>query len=445
MNYKGFYKKVGFISLGCDKNRVDTEKIISTLSNYSCFEFVSNQDQAQIIIVNTCAFLKTARDECKQVLSEMKKLKDKHYLDKLVVAGCLPMLDLESAKRDYPFVDLFVCEKDYKQIDKKIFELYNIKDFKKDKMVSSRILTTSTNYAYLKIADGCNNMCAFCKIPYIRGRFRSFDLNEIVNEAKLLCEKSVKEIILVAQDLTSYGKDSNTNLVKLLRELGKIKKLSWIRLLYCYPEGITDELIEEIANNPKIVKYVDMPLQHISDDVLKKMNRKSTSKQICALIKKLRKKIPRIKIRSTFMVGFPGETQKDFKKLCAFLKRYKLDNVGFFKYSLEEGTSSYYLKNQIDEKTKDVRLEKIQEIQQKIADKKNKKYIGKVFKVLVDSYDSKHKFYVARPYFSCPDVDFEVLIIHSKKVGVGNFVDVKIVDYSQNYFIGEALWIYQTN
>ena len=440
LNNKTFNKTVGFVSLGCDKNRVDTEKIITTLSGHSCFSFVSNKKEANIIIVNTCSFLKASREESRKVILEMGKLKETGKLEKLVVVGCLPMLVKEKVLEEFKFVDKIVLPEEYNKIDEIIFNLFGVKVRKQDKEVASRLTTNNgANYAYLKIADGCNNRCAFCKIPFIRGFYKSVPIDELVFEATNLCNRGVKEIIIVAQDITRYGCDIRTNLVTLLKELSKIRNLSWIRLLYAYPEKITDELIEEISSNPKIVKYIDIPFQHISDNVLKLMNRRGNRKYIENLIKKLRQKIKGIKIRSTFMVGFPGETEKDFKQLCKFLKKYKLDSVGFFKYSREEGTSSFDMKNQIEESVKNFRLKAVQDIQEKIAKKKNLKQKGKIFKVLCDEYDSKNKLFVGRSYFSAPSVDFEFLVLPHKKIKVGNFIDVKVVDFNKGYFIGQLV------
>lgn len=437
---KAFNKTVGFVSLGCDKNRVDTEKIITKLSYYSCFSFVGNKRDANIIIVNTCSFLKVAREESRKVITEMGKLKETGVLEKLIVVGCLPMLIKEKLLEEFKFVDCIVLPSEYNKIDEIIFNLYSQKNLKQDKEVKSRLTTNNgAGYAYLKIADGCNNRCAFCKIPFIRGNYKSVPIDELVLETTNLCNRGIKEIILVAQDITRYGCDIQTDLVTLLRKLSKIKNLSWIRLLYAYPEKITNELIEEISSNPKVVKYIDIPLQHISDNILKNMNRRGNKKQIESLIKNLRKRVNGIKIRSTFMVGFPNETEKDFKSLIKFLKKYKLDNVGFFKYSREEGTSSYNLTNQVEESVKDYRLKKVQEIQEKIANKKNLKLKGKIFKVLCDEYDSKNKLFIGHSYFSAPDVDFEVLILPNKKVKVGNFIDVEIIDFNKGYFVGKVV------
>ena len=437
-----FSKKIGFVSLGCDKNRVDTENIITLLSQYSNFSYVSSPVDADIIIINTCAFLSSARQEAEETIQEMGELKNKN-LQKLIVVGCLPLLEHENILQKFPCVDKVIVPQDYNNIVKIIFDLFGQKFKALNSPLQTRWLTTPMHYAYLKIADGCNNRCAFCKIPFIRGNYTSRPMEELVQEAELLCERGVKEIILVAQDITRYGMDlyKGYKLTELLQKLSKIKKLSWIRLLYCYPDMISDELINEIKNNHKVVKYIDIPLQHIADNVLSNMKRHSSSQQIKELITKLKNEIPNIKIRSTFMVGFPNETKRDFKELTKFLKEYKLDNVGFFKYSREEGTSSYELDLQIEEKVKDKRLKEVQKIQENIANINNKKYIGEVFKVIIDNYDSENKLFVGRPYFSAPDIDFEILFSSfSHLTKVGAFADVEILDYKDGYFIGEVYY-----
>lgn len=434
-----FSKKVGFVSLGCDKNRVDTEKIVSKLATHSQFSFVGNSEEANIIIINTCAFLKVAREEATSVIKQMAKLKSKGNLEKLIVVGCLPLLSKEDVLKKFKLVDAVFVPDEYPNIDKHIFDLYSIDYIKPDKDLSCRMLTTPTHTAYLKVADGCNNRCAYCKIPFIRGYYKSIPLNDVIAEAEALCEKGVKELVLVAQDLTRYGCDIKSNLVELIRRLSKIKKLSWIRLMYCYPEKITDELIVEIRDNPKVVKYIDMPLQHISNNILSLMKRRGDKKYILNLIKKLRREVPNIKIRSTFMVGFPGETNKDFKELCSFIKKYKLDNVGFFKYSREEGTASYDFENQIEEDVKDYRLKVVQELQEKVASKQNNKLVGKTLKVLVDSFNPKYRFFVGRGYFSAPEVDFEIWFKSYKQISIGSFVDVTISKFLDGCFIGEVL------
>lgn len=433
-------KKIGFVSLGCDKNRVDLEHIISKLSRYKDFTFVGDKNEAEIIIINTCAFIFDAREESFSVIDEMLKLKKTAKLQKLVVMGCLPLYDLKLLKEKYKEVDLFVTPKNYEDFDKLIFKLFdeplpNVENEKRP-----RRLTTKSHYAYLKIADGCNNRCAFCKIPSLRGNYKSVDIETLVEEATLLCENGVKEIILVAQDVSKYGVDTEGkyDLVDLLKRLSSIKKLSWIRLLYLYPEGVNIRLINEIRDNPKVLNYVDIPLQHVSNHVLQNMHRSTSKKDIVSLINTLRAQIPDIKIRSTFMVGFPNETKEDYKELLDFLKIFKLENVGFFKFSKEEGTFAYKMEGQIDEKTKDKRLKMAQDLQEKIATKNNKNLIGNTFKVLCDEYVKEKDFYVGRPYFSAPDIDFEVLFTSSRRLKPGTFVDVKILDYKKGFFVGNV-------
>lgn len=439
MTKEKFHKKVGFISLGCDKNRVDLEKMITLLSAYEQFEFVGDKFEAEIILVNTCAFLKVAREEVKRVLTEMSALKKTGKLQKLIVSGCSGALEGDRLKQAFPEIDAIVLPKDYNKIDDIVFHLFDEKFFRID-CDGARKLTTPQHFAYVKIADGCNNRCSYCKIPAIRGRYQSVPMGEVLAEAKLLAEKGVKEIILVAQDVTRYGCDANAKdgLVKLLKELDKIRKISWIRLLYCYPDKVDDALIKIIKDSAKVINYIDIPLQHVSDNVLKNMNRSIRKEQIVRVIEKLRFEVKDIVIRSTFIVGFPGETEKDFKELCQFLKEFRLDNVGFFKYSREEGTPSFDMKNQISEREKDRRLKIVQKLQEKISEEKNRARIGETFKVLCDSVDKKHGFYVGRSYAHAPEIDFEILFTSKRPVRPGSFVDVEIVDYDKGYFIAKA-------
>lgn len=431
MNFK---KKIGFISLGCDKNRVDTENIITKLSRKE-FEIVSNAQEANIIIINTCAFLGSAREEAIQTIQEMSIYKKSGNLEKLIVVGCLPLLLKEKLLDEHKEIDCFVLPEDYDHIDEIIFKLYNHKYEILPPEKFSRRLTTPLHYAYVKIADGCNNRCAFCKIPFIRGNYKSRKIDDILEEVELLVANGVKEIILVAQDVTRFGLENKENLVMLLRQLAKIKKLVWIRLLYCYPDLITDELIDEIKNNPKIVHYLDIPLQHVSNHVLVNMKRRSKKRDIVELINKLRRIIPDIKIRTTFMVGFPNETKRDFKELCNFLKIFKLDNVGFFKFSREEGTEAYNMEGQIEENVKDKRLENVERLQEKIISKKNKKLKNHVFKVIID--EKVDDVYIARPYFSAPDVDFFIEFESKLDLKPGNFVDVTITNFKDGVFLAK--------
>lgn len=432
--------KVGFVSLGCDKNRVDTERVVSILSCYDEFEFSPNAEDCDVIFINTCAFLKASRDEAEGIIEEMSGYKKRGSLKLLIVMGCLPMLNPEDMIKRFPMVDKAMVADEYDKVDKIVFDLLGKKLPKGKRDSDFRSKTTTGHFAYLKIADGCSNRCAFCKIPYIRGNYKSEQMDKIISEAEYLCENGAKELILVAQDVTRFGCETNgkENLPLLLKNLSKIKKLSWIRLLYCYPEKITDELIEVIKTNPKVLHYVDMPLQHISNNVLRAMNRQSTRESIVELISKLRREIPDIAIRSTFMVGFPGETEDDIRELVKFLKKAKLDNVGFFKYSREEGTPAYSMAGQIAEEEKDRRLEIVQKTQQAVATKVNKSRVGKTYKVLVDRFDEKVGCYVGRGYFSAPDVDFEIYFSSFKRHKIGSFADVKITKYVDEVFVGEV-------
>ena len=437
-------KKIGFVSLGCDKNRVDTEEIISNLVEYG-FNIVADKNEADIIIINTCSFLLAAREEAVSNILEMAQLKN-NSLEKLIVAGCLPLIDDGTMKESLPEVDSFIVPKDYSEIVNIIYNLYGINKPKKPKIKNkARVLTTPSHYAYLKIADGCNNFCTFCKIPYIRGRYKSTPINKLMADAEALVSNGVKELILVAQDLTRYGSDlkEKVNLVILLRKLSTIKNLKRIRLLYCYPEMINDELIEEIKNNNKIVKYLDIPMQHINSRILKHMGRKSDETTIKNLINKLRKEIPDIIIRSTFMVGFPSETGAEFKQLCKFLTDYKLDNVGFFAYSREDGTRSFNYRFQKSSFIKKLRLNKIKKVQQKVVRVNMDKYIDKSFEVICDGFDEEQGKYYGRAYFSCPDIDY-LIFFDGKDIKTGEILNIKITGFYDNYFIGELLWIYQT-
>lgn len=430
-----FVRKIGFVSLGCDKNRVDTENIMTNLVNNG-FEIVGNPAEAHVIIINTCAFLLKAREEAAITILEMAQYKLDN-LEKIIVIGCLPMSE-DGLETDFPEVDAFVKAEDYDKIPEIIFNLYNHKPNKVEEIVKARLLTTPKHVAYLKISDGCDNFCTYCKIPYIRGRYKSTPIEKLVEEATLLAEKGVKELILVAQDVTRYGIDlyHDIRLVDLLQALSKINGIEWIRLHYCYPELIDDKLIKEIKNNKKIVKYLDIPMQHASSKVLRAMNRKSDENTLSKLIYKLRKEIPSIIIRSTFMVGFPGETKEDFKILCDFLKEFQLDNVGFFAYSREEGTVSCGMKKQVWGITKHRRLKKVQKIQSSIAYNLNKANIDKTFKVICDGYDVRNNIYIGRSYMSSPDVDFYIYFHSTDPVAQGDFVDVKIIDISKDYLLG---------
>ncbi len=428
-------RKVSAFNLGCDKNRVDLEHVLFALKEYG-FTLTENIEDAEIIFVNTCAFIAPARKEAIDAI--LTAINEKKYgkAEKVIVGGCLPQRNLQELKHALPEVDYFLDYKNNSNIINVIEELYDVKTTKFNFAEHKRVLTNPSHYAYLKIADGCNNACAYCAIPRIRGRFRSTPIDELVKEAKELSVNGVKELILVAQDVSRYGTDIDCSLIDLLNELVKIKGIEWIRLHYLYPELVTDELLDFIKNQPKMCKYVDIPLQHIDDIVLKNMNRRSTESQIIELIDKLRTKYPEISIRSTFIVGFPGETRKQFKKLCNFLKKYKLDNVGFFPFFKEPNTKAFFYKKQVPEFIKKRRLKKIEDLQGDIAIFNNISRIGEVHKAIIDYYDEENKYFVARTEFCSPNVDFCVII--SGDVKVGEFYNIEITDLSELGYKGEV-------
>lgn len=430
-------KKIGFISLGCDKNRVDLEKMIFNIKSAG-FEVVNDPEKANIILVNTCSFLESSRLESVENIIEMGNYKSKN-LEKLIVTGCLNELKISDLNTSLPEVDAFVNVKDNDKIVSTIFNLYNL-NYSVD-VKSGRILTTPSHYAYIKISEGCNNFCSYCLIPYIRGIYVSRPIEDILSEAKSLASNGVKELILVAQDVTKYGVDiyNKKSLVELLNKLSQIDGIERIRLLYCYPEEIDDNLISEIKNNSKIVKYLDIPLQHVSNKILKSMNRKSTKENIEKLFTKLKTEIPSISLRTTFILGYPDESSEDFEEIIDFIKKYKINNVGFFKYSREEGTRAYNFENQIDEEIKQERLDIISQVQYDIQNKILDNYIGKVLDVIID--ESNADYSVGRYYGQAPLIDGVVII--NEKLTVGEFYKIKIIDKSEYDLIGEKLWISQ--
>lgn len=430
-------KKVSAISLGCDKNRVDLEKMLFLLSNYG-FKIVEDVQDADIVIVNTCAFILPAKKEAIQNIIEMEALKTSGRIEKLIVTGCLPQRHFKEIKAAFKNVDRFMKLEENKNIVNIVESLYNVPNSKCGDYYD-RILTTYSGYAYLKIADGCNNVCSFCTIPRIRGSYKSVDMDELVSEAKLLVGKGVKEIILVAQDATRYGIDKygKPMLIELCKKLIKIKNLQWIRIHYAYPEMITDELLQFISSQPKMCKYLDIPLQHIDNEILKSMRRRGDEEFVRNLINKLKVYYPQIKLRSTFIVGYPGESRRAFKKLIQFLEHARLDYVGFFPYFREENTVSYFLKKQVPAYIKKWRLKRIQKVQQKIAFEKASQHLGSKIKVLVDFYDQNSGEYVGHSEFLSPSVDFDVKIVDNGNIEIGQMYDVTLTDFENNSFKGE--------
>lgn len=421
-------KTIGVISLGCDKNRVDTEKMLAVLGSD---KITQDQEEAQIIIVNSCAFLESSRKEAIETVFDVNELRKTGKLEKIVLTGCMPQKFVADMFDEFKEVDVFLGTGDYEYLPEAIELAYKgkrvnfvgkAKEFKEKK----RVVTTPLHYAYLKIADGCDNHCTYCLIPSIRGKYRSEKEEDLVAEAQSLGE--VKELILVAQDVTRYGEDiyGENKFAELLRKLSALDNIGSIRILYCYPDKLTDELIAEIKNNDKIIKYLDIPLQHADPVVLKRMNRKGTGEGYLKLIAKLRKEIPDIAIRSTFIAGFPGETEEQFENLLEFIKEAKLTNAGFFAYSREEGTPAYRLPDQIDEKVKQSRVKKLYAAQKKVSEERNKSLVGKQIKVICDGVDYDKQSFYGRAYFSAPEIDGKAYFTYDGEIKQGEYYNMKI-------------------
>lgn len=428
--------KIGFISLGCSKNLVDTEKTIGIFKANE-YEIVNNPEKAEIIVINTCGFIESAKEEAINTILEMAEYKNKKC-KYLIVMGCLVERYKEELEKALPEVDLFIKYSEYntlwEQIENLLGDGKNKDKYKNFDKVEERVISTGENFAYLKIADGCSNRCTYCAIPYIRGPQISRNMEDILKEANKLVEAGYKELILIAQDTTKYGTDiyGKSRLSELLQELCKIEKLHWIRFLYAYPETIDDELIKTVKENDKICKYFDIPIQHISDSVLKRMNRQSNGKTIRNLIQKLRKEIPEVVIRTTVMVGFPGETKEDFEELYSFLQEARFDKLGCFTYSKEDGTPAARIKEQIHPMTKKSRYNKIMALQQEISKENLKKQIGRNIEILVEDKSFDGKTYIGRTYMDVPDIDGIVYLNTDRELQIGEFTTGKIVDVS-NY------------
>lgn len=432
---------VGFVSLGCSKNLVDTEMMIGLFKNNN-FKIVNNPKEAEIIVINTCGFIEPAKQEAINTILEMSEYKNKKC-KYLIAMGCLVERYKKDLQKLLPEVDLFLSIKEYEKAWDEISKLINIPEEGKYTNMEylEREISTGNNMAYLKIAEGCSNRCTYCAIPAIRGPFESRKIEDVLEEAEQLAKKGVKELVVIAQDTTKYGIDlyGKPRLAELLEKLCKIEGLKWIRFLYAYPETITDELIDVVKNNKKICNYFDIPIQHISNPVLKKMNRKSNEESIKELIKKIRKEIPNVIIRTSLIVGFPGETQEDFEKLCEFVKTAKFDRMGAFTYSKEDGTPAERLPNQIHGNTKKARYNKIMKIQKEISDQKGKEKIGKTYEVLVENKSFDGKYLVGRTYMDVPDEDGVVYIESRDTSLIGKFIKVKITDYSDYDLVGKIL------
>ena len=428
--------KIGFISLGCSKNLVVTEEMIGLFKKHS-FSIVDNPEEAEILLINTCGFIESAKDEGIQTILEMADYKKKNC-KYLIVTGCLVERYIKELESELPEVDLFIKISDYDKLWNKISNLINKKESDDILSFDNRVLTTGDIMAYLKIAEGCSNYCTYCAIPYIQGKYISRKYEDIIDEAKNLAKKGIQELVVIAQDTTKYGVDlyGHSRLADLLKDLEKIEGIKWIRFLYSYPETITDELIEVVKNSKKICHYFDLPIQHISNDVLKRMNRKSDKNSIYNLVNKLREEIPDVILRTTLIVGFPGETEDNFKELCEFVETCKFDRLGAFSYSAEDGTPAAKFNDQISEKVKNERRDKIMEIQQKVSKDNLKKHIGKVYTCLIENISEDGEYLIGRSYMDVPSEDGVIFIKNDNDTMINEFVDVEIVDSSEYDLLG---------
>lgn len=423
--------KIEIITLGCSKNIVDSERLARQLKANN-FEVTSSSDKSNSIIINTCGFIDAAKEESINTILEAVELKKQGKIKKLIVAGCLSERFKEELEKEIPDVDVYFGTEQYEGIVKEFGG-----DLKKE-LLGERELTTPKHYAYLKISEGCDNPCSFCAIPLMRGKHKSTPIEILLNEAEGLAEKGVKELIIIGQDTTDYGKDiyGKRNLAELLNKISKIKGIVWIKLLYAYPSHFPQDLMDEIANNPKICKYIDIPLQHISDDVLKSMRRGITKKTTINLLNELKSKIPNLALRTTFILGYPNETKKDFEELKEFIKEMRFDKVGVFDYSVEESTPSFILGDKVSTKIKEQRKFELMELQKEISFEKNRELLGKTIKVIID--DIEGEFFIGRTEKDAPEVDGEVLIkAENKMLKIGEFYDVEIFDCNDYDLFGK--------
>lgn len=452
--------KVGFISLGCSKNLIDTEVAIGLFKD-NHYEIVNNPNDAEILVVNTCGFIESAKEEAINTILEMAEYKKKKC-KYLIAMGCLVQRYYDDLVKLLPEVDLFIKIDEYNKLWDKIEDLIkrDIVEKSKTKTIKKiseikplpmptynefmeRVVTTGKNYAYLKIGEGCSNKCTYCAIPYIRGPFVSRKMEDILDEAEMLAKKGIKELIVIAQDTTKYGVDiyGESKLAELLEKISKVKGIEWIRFLYSYPEGITDKLINVVATNGKIAKYFDIPIQHISNPILKKMNRRTSKEDVTKIIEKIRKEVPDVTLRTSLIVGFPGETKENFEELLEFVKNTKFDKLGTFMYSKEEGTPAAKLPDQIHGNTKKARYNKIMEAQQEISKEILTNKIGKNYKVLVEDMSFDGEYFIGRTMQDVPEEDGLVYIKNNKDLDentiLNNFVNCKIIEVSNYDLIGE--------
>ncbi len=438
--------KIGMISLGCAKNRVDAEMLLHTLKEAG-HQIVSEPESADIVIVNTCGFIEDAKKESIDEIIELGNLKKEGKIKGIIVTGCLAERYRDEILKEMYEVDAVVGIGANAKIDsvveqvlkKKRTSLYDEKT--KLPLCGGRVQSTPHYYAYLKIAEGCDNKCAYCAIPLIRGPFRSKPMNDILEEARTLAKNGVTELMVIAQDTTKYGADfkDGTSLAILLKELCKIDGIRWIRLLYCYPDRITDELLDVIASEEKVLKYIDLPLQHCNKDVLRSMNRNGDKESLSALISKIRKKVPGVVLRTTLIAGFPGESEEAFEELCDFVNEAKFERLGCFAYSREEDTPAYDMDGQLDEETKRSRCDIIMQQQQIIMERYNDTLLNRDVEVLCEGYDEIAECYIGRTKADSPDVDGNIFFFSDKNPKPGDYITVKIKEYIGCDPVGEQL------
>ncbi len=441
--------KIGFVSLGCSKNLIDTEVMLARLANAG-YAITTDETEADVVIINTCAFIESAKKESIENILDIAWLKEHNGLKAIIVTGCLAERYKDEIFTEMPEVDAVLGVGSIDKIEEAVAAVlsderfYAHDDKNEAPLGGERIVTTAEHTAYIKIAEGCDNRCTYCAIPGIRGKFRSRTIEDIVNEAKELEDIGVKELNIIAQDTSRYGLDiyGEYALARLVRAITDATKIPWIRLLYCYPDKITDELIAEIRDNDRVVKYIDLPIQHISDGVLKRMNRHGDGAMVRETVKKLRENIPGITIRTTVMVGFPGETEEEFAELCEYVKEAEFDRLGAFTYSREEDTPAYNLPEQVDEQIKQERYDIIMREQLHITEKKNEKLVGKTIKVLCEAFDPAAEIYFGRGEADAPDIDAKIYFrpeIGKRRINPGEFVNVKIDDVIDYDLIGDIV------
>ncbi len=436
-----------FISLGCDKNLVDSEVMLGLLQEKG-YAITNEEKDADVVVINTCCFIHDAKEESIENIIEMGKLKESGKLKALIVTGCLAQRYKDEIRTELPEVDAILGTTSTESIVEAVEEVLNGKPYEHFEEIhylppshEKRVITSGTHMGYLKIAEGCNKHCTYCIIPKVRGNFRSVPLEDLIAQARFLVDSGIKEICLVAQETTLYGLDlyGEKSLPRLLRALSEIEELEWIRLLYCYPEEITEELILEIRDNPKVCHYMDMPLQHSEDNVLKRMGRRTTKAEIKKTIAHIREMIPDMVLRTSLIAGFPGETQKEHENLLAFIDEMEFNRLGVFTYSPEEDTPAAEFENQVPEDTKQQWRDEIMELQQEISYDLNAAMVGKQMRVIVEGYLYKEQMYLCRSYMDAPDIDGCIFISSEEELLSGDFVDIVITDFNEYDLIGERV------